>query len=292
MPVMRQGEWWEARATDGVWLKWDPVTATWVEQNGPPPPPSPSDPVHAHPAQTDAIEPYRSIRRVATALLVMFGAGLALDLIATWSDTVEIALLDRIEAGRDVSLDEVDASDSRQAMIGIGQTVLFFAEMIVFLVWFRRAYRNLPSLGARGLRFKPGWAVGSWFVPILNWWRPLQITNDIWRASDPSLGTEPNTGWRDRQVTALLGLWWVAWLIANQIGQLLFRRSFGAETVKDFQTAARTTLAADISSAIATALVIAVVWRITRRQLERAQKLEAAGTLAQVQPGAPEQIQR
>ena len=48
----------------------------------------------------------------------------------------------------------------------------------VFIVWTRRVYRNLAPLGTSP-RFRPGWAIGGWFVPVLNLWRPKQILNDV-----------------------------------------------------------------------------------------------------------------
>jgi hypothetical protein len=61
---------------------------------------------------------------------------------------------------------------------------------------FRRAYRNLPALGAESPRFSSGWAVGAWFVPFLNLVRPKQIMDDIWRASDPALPAHPGAAWK------------------------------------------------------------------------------------------------
>src|SRR5215213_2684690 len=43
-------------------------------------------------------------------------------------------------------------------------------------------------LRCRDRRYGTGWALGSWFVPILNAWRPKQIINDIWHQSGLSCG--------------------------------------------------------------------------------------------------------
>lgn len=275
-PVFRQGQWYQQRP-DGTWLKWDPATSQWNEQTGPPPPPSPTDP-HPRPSPADyEIEPYKSLRPLAHALVAMFAVGLGLHLIAIWSGSVELSLLERAADGGMVTEDEATTSDMRQAAIAIAQLVLLVALIVVFLIWFRRAYRNLPSLGARNLRFRPGWAVGAWFVPILNWFRPMQIARDIWRASDPTLPDTAGTPWQGRTTSWLLGFWWAAWLVSNQVDQVSFRTSFRAETLPQLQTSAKWTLAADAVSAVATVLVIAVVWRVTARQEERARRLTTSG---------------
>src|SRR5438093_12382214 len=55
-----------------------------------------------------------------------------------------------------------------------------------FLTWLQRAYRNLPALHATELRYTPGWAVGSWFIPLVNLFAPHQVVSELWKASDPS----------------------------------------------------------------------------------------------------------
>jgi hypothetical protein len=57
--------------------------------------------------------------------------------------------------------------------------------MIVFLTWFYRARQNAGYLDWPQRR-SPGWAVGSWIVPIGFLWFPYQIMADIWRAGLPA----------------------------------------------------------------------------------------------------------
>ncbi|MFC1995866.1 DUF4328 domain-containing protein [Chloroflexota bacterium] len=46
--------------------------------------------------------------------------------------------------------------------------ILFVITAVLFYMWIHRAHRNLPSLGVSGLKYSPGWAVGGFFIPILN----------------------------------------------------------------------------------------------------------------------------
>ena len=75
--------------------------------------------------------------------------------------------------------------------VGLVQAAWFLVTAGLWLAWFRRAYLNLPALGARRLRFRPWWAVGSWLLPVFSLFRPKQVLNDIWRASDPDLPPRP-----------------------------------------------------------------------------------------------------
>ncbi len=86
---------------------------------------------------------------------------------------------------------------------------------VALAVWTGRMYRNLFALGVEELRFTPGWGVGAWFVPLLNFVRPKQIIDDTWRATSPGAMAR---GWRGLPVPATLHVWWglalLSWLSA------------------------------------------------------------------------------
>ena len=86
---------------------------------------------------------------------------------------------------------------------------------VALAVWTGRMYRNLFALGVEELRFTPGWGVGAWFVPLLNFVRPKQIIDDTWRATSPGAMAR---GWRELPVPATLHVWWglalLSWLSA------------------------------------------------------------------------------
>jgi Domain of unknown function (DUF4328) len=67
----------------------------------------------------------------------------------------------------------------------LGPTGASLATAVGFLVWFHRAYTNLPALGIEPLPYATGWTIGAWLVPLLNLVRPKQIMDTIWRGSDP-----------------------------------------------------------------------------------------------------------
>jgi hypothetical protein len=199
--------------------------------------------------------------------------GMALDAAAVLSGLGEYSLLQRIEAGEFVTDAEANANDLRQFAVGVAQFIVFFATVVVFLRWFHRAYRNLPSLGAQGLHYGRRWAIGSWFVPILNLFRPKQIANDIWRASDPELEPDAGARWTNGGVPALFACWWAAWLVSNFLYNASLRLSLDAEELSELVTANVVTTVADAVSILAGALAFMVVRRTTKRQDARAEKL-------------------
>src|SRR5687768_17653176 len=132
------------------------------------------------------LQGYESMRGRERAVVAAFCALIAVDLIAVVFSILELGLIDRLIAGEPVSDSEIDASDARQSAIGLIQTALLIAVAVFFIRWLRLAYRNADVVAPGVRRYKHGWAIGAWFVPFLNLWRPKQIVNDAWRAGDQS----------------------------------------------------------------------------------------------------------
>jgi hypothetical protein len=261
----RDGAWWHRQPDDSL-LRWDTGTNAWV-------PAGPEGPV------PEAVsEPWQPLASRATAAKVLLIVIAVISLIAAISDAMEIDLLTRIQDGEQVSVSEADSNDTRQGIIGIVQTALFIATVVVFLMWFSRAYQNLERLGAGALRYKRGWAIGAWFVPFLNLVRPKQIANDIWRGSDPDLAPGA-ANWRDGPIPGLLfGFWWLLWLVTNfAVGPGIFG---GGESIEELRNQSTRFLVSDAAEIGAALLCALVVTRTTSRQEERARRVAAATAAA------------
>jgi hypothetical protein len=124
------------------------------------------------------------------------------------------------------------------------------------------------SFGSVAMRFGTGWAVGAWFVPILNLFRPKQIANDIWRGTDPEQAQAGR--WTEPPVAPLVHWWWAAWLVANLLGNLSFRLINDARTLDAERTAVAVDIAAGISYVVAGVLALRFVRAVTEREAARA----------------------
>lgn len=82
----------------------------------------------------------------------------------------------------------------------VNELVLYLLLTIYFILWFRRAYTNIRRQGKQ-TRYAPGWAAGSWFVPVINLWYPYQIMREIWEYT-----------FRASRSAAIVGWWWALWL--------------------------------------------------------------------------------
>ena len=218
---------------------------------------------------------YMPIKGRASALLWALGIGIGLSAIALLSNLAEGELLGRIAAGRGFSEAEANASDARQGLIGSAQLVLYVTTAVLWLRWFSRAYKNLPSLGAQDLRFKPGWAIGAWFVPFLNLVRPKAMTDDTWRASDPEAPPFQGKEWKGRRVNPILHWWWALFLISGILGRFILQGSFGdyGETIEGIRTLNTATSVSDFLDIPLIILAILVVREITNREETRARAL-------------------
>lgn len=104
---------------------------------------------------------------------------------------------------------EGSARELFQVILVIGLLVVYIATIAMFCVWTYRMNANIHALGAANLRFTPGWAVGWYFVPIANLWKPYQVMKEIWRASrNPSR-------WQDERCNSIVGWWWFWWITSN-----------------------------------------------------------------------------
>ena len=86
---------------------------------------------------------------------------------------------------------------------------VFGGAVVALSMWMHRASRNLAALGAAGRRPSAGPALPWPFVPMEWLSRPYQILVELWRGSQPHLGTHEegtSTGVRSSRATSLSNL--------------------------------------------------------------------------------------
>jgi hypothetical protein len=233
--------------------------------------------------------PLETVSRLAVGGLV---ALIAIEGFSLIDDLNRIALDHSFLSDGFVGRDEVDHADNLDTISGISLLVGYLLiGPLTFIPWFHRAYSNLPRLGFRELRYGPGWAIGSWFVPILNLWRPKQIANDIYRASDPA--KSPRLNYWTEPLTPLLGWWWGLFIGAGFVEQIGTRIAIGAnqdefirehsakESVRLEQTGLIITSVGTVLMIIAAVLAIRVVLMLTERQeaAARGRAMAEVGTM-------------
>ena len=195
---------------------------------------------------------YESLDGRLKALKIVFALMAVAALVACVFDVLEIGLMDRLIAGEDVSDAALSADDDRQAIVGLVQSALYIACIVVFIRWLHRAYKNLDAVAPTQRRHGTGWAIGGWFVPVLNLWRPKEIINDIWRSG----GTVP---------PAWLAWWWGAFLVTGWISNFAVRSLGGDDTPQEFRESALAYAVSDGLDVPMALLAIFVAVKVTQR---------------------------
>ena len=198
------------------------------------------------------------LTRWLTLLLWASAAVAAVDLV---SSLFQLDLLDRIKDGATVEPAAADAGDVRQGLIAIASVIVAITTTVVFAMWIYRANDNARRLGAAGMQFTPGWAVGWYFIPIANLFKPYQAMKEIWQASaDP-------VHWPDVPRGALLPWWWFFFLVSNAFDNAAGRLSFAAKSVSDLLAGSAIEIASDALDVIAAFVALALVREIYRMQM-------------------------
>ncbi|MGV9391367.1 protein kinase domain-containing protein [Streptomyces olivaceus] len=164
----------------------------------PPPGPGPATPSPYGPSAVHSAKPLATALQV---LLILF-TGLALARFNLLTEAY--SRLDALPG--DARTSSVDGFTSMRVMsysVDILGGLLLFATMIVWVCWFRRVRLNAESFSPGRIRYRPGLAVGAWFIPFANFLIPKQIANDIWTAT---------TGRSEGARRWLLHTWWWLWI--------------------------------------------------------------------------------
>jgi hypothetical protein len=217
----------------------------------------------------DAVEPYEPLagraRYVTVSLLVMAG----LLMIGFVFDYLEFRIAQRLIDGEAITRAEARASDDRQQSVALAQFMMLVLCGIAYVRWFRRAYGNLPALGSAELRYRRGWAVWGWFVPVLALWRPKQLANDIWRATEPGLPWNAGAGlWGRAPVPRLITAWWVLWIAGGAMAT--WSLTIPGHTAEQLRGRAVLDMATDTVLLVCAALACLMVSEIGQRQARRA----------------------
>ena len=210
------------------------------------------------------VSPTRTIRSVTqpgvAAQLCLALAALAY-VFGAWTTWVRRSEVADMRAGRNrltaVRADELDDLVLTGLVVEIAATLICAA---FFIWWFHRAYSNLAAV--RNVEHSTKWAIGAWFVPILNLFRPAQIANEIATHSPaPSLNRPP----------LIVSWWWGTWVLGNVASRFVFR--FDESTITGLIRSDTVSTLTDLLLVISAGLAIGAVRNITGAQRVRFEHL-------------------
>jgi hypothetical protein len=203
-----------------------------------------------------------SLALVVAGLLSLF------ILISLASAVVDISLMQLLSKTTSASTTAAGVNESlilslviRFLLVGI-----LLLTAVFFLIWIYRTHKNLTVLGATELKYSPGWAVGGFFVPLVNLFRPYQVVTEIWKASAREARRGGGINWKYEHVPVYFGVWWGLGLLSGFFNFFSTFVILGGGQTNQLLVASRYRIVYTAVNIAYAALAIAVVMRITARQ--------------------------
>jgi uncharacterized protein DUF4328 len=198
------------------------------------------------------------IRPAATAASALIGLTCVASAVGTWADWNTYQVVEDYVAGAPgVGVSDLVGADNISFGTGLTYVLAYLAAGIVFLVWLWRARRNAENLRPDGHRLGRGWTIGGWVTPVVNFWFPFRIVEDIWDASRPE-GVGPSA--------APVRRWWFLWVATIVAGFWLRLVSRGEPSMDMLREIAIVDTVTTVLLCATGALVFLVVRQITRWQ--------------------------
>ncbi|MFY9226827.1 MAG: DUF4328 domain-containing protein [Blastocatellia bacterium] len=182
-------------------------------------------------------------------------------------------LIKGLEKGKSFSDSEILFTEKLVNFAGIGQLAITIVCAIPFCLWFYQAYNNLLVLGVKGLKYSPAWAVGSFFVPILNLSRPQYIAKEIWNASEPNSVSSESNNWAEVSEPTIISCWWISFLLPTAlkaINSLFFTDLFDkGKTFSELQYSSIFFILSNLSWAVSAVFAILLIFEINKKQQQK-----------------------
>jgi Domain of unknown function (DUF4328) len=123
------------------------------------------------------------------------------------------------------------ALGARGEALRITAVITALVTMAIWIAWFHLVYSNLRYIGTGKTECRPGWAIGYWFLPLLNLFRPFQLAREVWIRSSIANSQESVDEFR---TPPILGWWWFACFVSfflNQFSEWMTGRVEGPESL-------------------------------------------------------------
>jgi hypothetical protein len=204
----------------------------------------------------------RALGRVVVLWLYARLAASALNIIA---DVLQLRGLSHLPSDTPVSILEtlpgLETADLVSGLTGLGLVTTMLVSGVLTLKWIYRVTMNSHTL-ATGLNVSPPWAIGWYFVPLANLYKPFQALNDAWCVS---LSPE---SWRAQDTPPVLRLWWGLWIVTSALDNASFRRQLRASDVGAQMATAGLDLISDVLWIGLCLVLIRIVRRLSAQQSE------------------------
>ncbi|HEX4299861.1 MAG TPA: DUF4328 domain-containing protein [Gammaproteobacteria bacterium] len=165
-----------------------------------------------------ADQPFEKLGRWLWRLLLVYLALLLLESAAC------VAVIAALSGPAEADLSEAQQRLASSSLLTMGyseyaQVAVFIVLAVLFLRLLYKAVQRAKSFAVPYTEVSPAWAVGYWFVPLLNLYRPFQVVKALFKACAQEAGPAANPA-AGKQ---LLSAWWALFLIGNAASWTLSR---------------------------------------------------------------------
>ncbi len=214
---------------------------------------------------------FRSASGLARTVKILLRMNILIGLAIIGSTYLQYEMANLLIARQPVRFEEIVSTSQRQFALSVIHLLFAIVTAIFFMTWFYHVHANLKPLGASGLTYTSGWAIGCWFVPFLNLVRPQQIAQEIWRHSDPA-------GVANRDVElpgnfVLIRWWWAMWIVSNIVSNIASQFLFSVKSPEELKPVSVAQIFAEMLTICAAWLALRVVASIDSRQTARAEAM-------------------
>jgi hypothetical protein len=219
--------------------------------------------------QTYSAIEYRSASKLSLAVFWLLAAQAVIEGVNT------LLTLGQLYFPNDLELDSGEFISVWVMVLGLVallQLPIAILTIVFFLMWMHRSYKNLTPLGAHDLDITPGWAIGFWFIPIMNLFKPFQAVREIWNQSDPDADPQLNFLTSSVGTPAIIGGWWALWIASNVFSNLSVLLDWEGKK-ENAEIASVIFGIASILSMFAAIAAMMVVKGISERQTARYEKM-------------------
>lgn len=201
---------------------------------------------------------------LGAAALFALGAIALVDAVATgvyvWATS---AVFGWIQDPDTVTEEAARQIDGVARGLALAHAAFYLVAATLAITWLYRTYTS-DRVDRAELTHSPGWMIGAWFVPVLSWWRPLQIVRDLWWAATPEPDRAKGPAGQ-RSIPWRMVWWWASWLAMNLLSWVSLWATQSAGELQGLFTAFAVEVLADAVTVVAAVMAIAVFGGILRK---------------------------
>jgi eukaryotic-like serine/threonine-protein kinase len=204
---------------------------------------------------------FRAVDTLGTIVAALFATWIPLSIYSVVLSLDQRRLIQKY--GSDIPFAQQNSLDGRFGMVHAFAGVLVLIVVPLFLIWFARAYGNLPTISPGKTQSRTTVATLMWFVPFLQFVRPLGYLKEIWSRTDRVDKAKPAP-------PTLIFVYWFSFL-ALQVLQVLivFGALNGRKNPDDLRFAADLNVLGAATGVVCATLIGVIVWVVTRRMTAR-----------------------